>query len=218
MDTLGKDLVGNVLEYLSPTDWYCLCLVSKKWWMTLRKWLETRKTIFYKRLKEIEQLLCISLKKDKNKLCLRPIYLLYPLGTGCQGAVKNYCCVKHRENSEICITCNKEPISDYCFGNYCDASKCRDYMLILRNGEIVQVQRYLCRIEDCAGSTDIRNGLCYNHAVAEFYSKKNQRNAAHKKQKMKCRAMTKENKQCEKMVATRIGKCHIHTKGAIAFL
>ena len=218
MNLLGKDLVGNVLGYLSPTDWYCLSLVNKEWWTILRKWLQTRKIIFYKRLRELEKLLCISLKEDKNILCLRPIYFLSPLGTGCQGAITNYCCVKHRENSDICVKCNKEPVSDYCFGNYCDNIDCRDYMLVLRDGEAVKVRKYPCRMKDCNGFTDVFSGSCYTHATREFYLQKHEKGTANKTEKVKCRAMTKKGKQCEKIITTRIGKCHIHLTGAVAFL
>jgi hypothetical protein len=211
MEVLNKDSIGYLFQFLTPIDWYCTSLVCKPWWRIIQKFLKERKQLFYKKLHEVIVLSGLDIKK-KNVICLRPLYYLKPLYTGCQGEIINYVCLRHSEDSDLCQKCLLRPISPYCFGDFCDTNNCRDYMLVLRNGIAERVVAYPCSISECKHKTDAPNGLCYQHATNDFYENKRENKI---KPTYNCIGTTQKGENCKKTTKSRVSKCHLHIKGPI---
>lgn len=207
MDILGKDEIEYIFRFLSPIDWYCTSLVCKSWWVKIKKFLSDRKKLFYKRLDDVLS------DGNGNGICLRPLYYLQPLYSGCQGEINNFVCLRHSENSDLCQNCLQNPVSKYSFGDYCDSPKCRDYIIILRNGKAECVKAYSCSVSQCQGKTDRVNGLCYNHAVADFHKNKKVENL---KSVYNCISKTQKGINCQNSTKSRIKKCHMHIKGPMS--
>ena len=210
MDIIGKDMVGEIFKHLTPTGWYCCSLTCKKWNKVISSWMTFRKKMFIKCLREQVDLFGLYLEEEKDRLCIRPMYYLQGVGTGCKGKVTNYLCARHRmlsvHNKDICEMCRQLPVSEKCFGNRCNSLTCRDYLYILRNGEAVKVKAYVCRYQDCFKSTDSPDGYCYNHAVSIAISEE----LVEKSQKYQCIAYTKKEKRCTFKTSSRLSKCHQH--------
>src|SRR5665647_1605005 len=169
METLSKDVMGLIFHQMTPLDWICTSIVCKSWWSIIRKWMSLRRTHFIKRLRDEINLFGIRLTDEKNNICLRPLYYLENLSTGCRGPIKDYVCARHKilslYNREVCENCLGNPSSKECFGNFCNSLKCRDYIYVLRDGEAKRVRAYPCISFECTKKTDKQGGLCFSHAV-----------------------------------------------------
>lgn len=218
METLSKDVIGLIFHHLTPLDWICTSVVCKSWWFVISKWMKMRKIQFIKRLRDEVNLFGIYLPEQKNFLCLRPLYYLQNLSTGCKGNTHDYLCARHRilssYNTEICEICLENPCSIKCFGNRCDALKCRDYLYVLRNGKAVKVLAYPCSVSECNKKTDEKGGLCFSHAVKiisdgndSYLTEESQKEVACK---YPCLGMTKNNTRCRNKTSSRLSKCHQH--------
>jgi hypothetical protein len=230
MQTLSKDVVGLIFDKMTPLDWICTSVTCKSWWTVIRKWMALRKNLFVKKLKDEITLFAIRLPDEKNSLCLRPLYYLKNLSTGCKGEIKDYVCARHKIlslfNREICEICLGNPTSDKCFGNRCDSPKCRDYIYVLRNGSAEKVQAYSCAAYDCKKKTDRQGGLCFSHAVKIIceYEYNEDRDELTEKMtdndipRYPCLGMTKANTRCRNKTATRLFKCHQHVSSPLSLL
>ena len=210
MDILGKDVSGHILLYLTPTDWVCAALTSKKWNRTIKKWLQMQKKIFYHTLKNELMLFAIDLRiYYSEKICIRPMYYGNSIGEGCRGKVINYLCSRHRMHSkglELCDHCNLRHVSQQCFGLRCNSMECRDYMYLLKDGKAVKVKCYNCCRSDCPNLTDKEGGKCYRHAI---YS---QLVPEEELPSYRCICLTKSGNQCKNKTSSRLKKCYIHSK------
>lgn len=218
MEILGKDVIGQIFEKMTPTDWYCCSLVCKSWWIVISKWLSVRKKSFIKRLTEQCDLFGLTLSEEKNRLCIRPMYYLQEIGTGCKGKIANYLCARHKmlsiRNKELCETCRSNPVSDKCFGNRCNALTCRDYLYILRDGHAVKVRAYICRFQDCFKPTDSPTGYCYHHAIVEALTD----HPVSDPPKYQCIGITKKGERCTFKTSSRTMKCHQHSFSPVSLV
>ena len=228
METLSKDVIGLIFNHMTPTDWLCSALVCKAWYPEISKWMKMRKIQFIKRLREEVELFGIdNINMHKTNLCIRPIYYLSPIGTGCKGHITNYLCAQHRclsnSNKEICDNCLKAPSHSNCFENRCDSMKCRDYLYVLRNGRAEKVKGYPCAYNGCDKLSDADNGFCFRHAMNDLgtvdyfnIDGKEKEETEEVVAKFRCIAMNKgkgknkETTRCSNMCSSRIGKCHVH--------
>lgn len=228
METLSKDVVGVIFDKMTPLDWICTSVTCKSWWKIIRKWMSLRKNLFVKKLKDEITLFAINLVNEKNTLCLRPLYYLENLSTGCKGEVREYVCARHKilslYNREICEICLGNPSSIKCFGNRCDSPKCRDYIYVLRNGTVEKVQAYSCFFVSCTKKTDRAGGLCFSHAV-KIVSGNDEPEGDEKDgfidlpiAKYTCLGTTKANTRCRNKTSTRLFKCHQHISSPLSLL
>ena len=218
MESLGKDVIGQIFLKMTPTDWYCCSLVSKSWWAVISKWLIMRKKSFVKCLKDEISLFGLNLPEEKNRLCVRPMYYLQSVGTGCKGKVVNYLCARHKmlsvRNVELCEMCRSNPVSNKCFGDRCNTLSCRDYIYILRDGQAVKVPSYSCRFQDCFKPTDSPIGYCYNHAVANAIADLPVMDPP----KYQCIGITKKGERCTFKTSSRTMKCHQHSFSVVSLI
>lgn len=216
METLGKDVLGLIMDNLTPTDWWCMSLVCKTWSVPIQRWLNVRKKQFIDLMIRELNLYQIDLRTDKT-ICISPLYHLKTLGEGCNGTVTNHICMRHKilsaYGTDICEKCKKNPVSSNCFGLRCDGLKCRDYIYILVDGEAIKKQAYSCRVEGCKKVTDSPVGYCFTHAV-ELYPKSKEV----ERPKYKCSAKTKTRTNCTLSTVSRTSKCHHHAFSPVYFL
>ena len=219
MDIIGKDVVGLIFDYCTPTDWVCTSLVCKSWWKTISKFMTVRKKLFFIKLQREIELYGIDITSnshDKNNFCIRPMYYLKGKDDGCLGNISNYICARHKNFSiysrEICHNCKVNPVYPECFEKRCDSINCRDYMFILRDGLTIRVKGYRCISPGCRNLTDVKEGKCYQHGLL------------HKQKyidtltKYNCTSLTKTGRQCSNTTTSRLRKCHCHVASPLSYL